>query len=330
VARPPAGRPNADEPVQPDDEESIPFTEDPLDSDDANDEDDTRDEAPDAVDDLGHEPERTATVDRFWKRVRVDPLEIALPGGAGYTLRAYRQNTEITPADVSGREDEVPMARRRGTSVELDDDGDLLDEAEITDDLADEDRAEDEVDEDFDEDLDEEAVDEVDESAGDVVEEVPLFLSHGGHLLVFRSVESLVEFVLSDAEHDLQQIDTWDSVTQGIRSEYVVSLPDDTYELDLVVKNLRGGHDAWDPELLVRSGQLARDLGHALRIEPVVLALAPGSPLDDLDDALRATTDGGLGSFFARRKLKKIGAETASLGWRTVIGKISAVVDWRD
>jgi len=329
VARPPAGRPNADEPVQPDDEESIPFSEDPLDEDDVSDEDDTADTA-DTADELGRESGRTATADRFWKRVRVDPLEIALPGGAGYTLRAYRQNTEITPADVSAREDDVSMPRRRGTAVDVDDEGDLLDEAEIADDLADEELDEDELDEELDEDLDEEAVDEDVEPAGDVVEEVPLFLSQGGHLLVFRSAESLVEFVLSDAEHDLQQIDTWDSVTRGIRSEYVVSLPDDTYELDLVVKNLRGGHDAWDPELLVRSGQLARDLGHALRIEPVVLALAPGSPLDDLDDALRGAADGGLGSFFARRKVKKIGAETASLGWRTVIGKISSVVDWRD
>jgi hypothetical protein len=329
VARPPAGRPNADEPVQPDDEESIPFTEDPLDEDDVDDADDPADEESDDVDDLGSEPGRTQAVDRFWKRVRIDPLEIALPGGAGYTLRAYRQNTDITPADVSEREDEVPMPRRRASAVELDDDGDLLDEAEISDDLADRDLDETEFDDDVD-DLDEETVDDDVEPDGEVVEEVPLFLSQGGHLLVFRSADSLVEFVLSDAEHDLQQLDTWDSVTRGIQPEYVVSLPDDTYELDLVVKNLRGGHDAWDPELLVRSGQLARDLGHALRIEPVVLALAPGSPLDDLDDALRAAADGGLGSFFARRRLKKIGAETASLGWRTVIGKISAVVDWRD
>lgn len=321
MARPPAGRPNADEPVQPDDEESFPFTEDPLDEDGVSDED-TGDEEPDDVDDLGSEPGRTPTVNRFWKRVRVDPLEIALPSGAGYTLRAYRQNTDITPADVSARDDDVPMPRRRAADLEPDDDVDLVDEAEVTDDLGDEGLDEDELDDEF--------ADDVDETAGDVVEEVPLFLSQGGHLLVFRSAESLVDFVLSDAEHDLQQLDTWDSVTRGIQPEYVVSLPDDTYELDLVVKNLRGGHDAWDPELVVRSGQLARDLGHALQIEPVVLALAPESPLDDLDEALRAAADGGLGSLFARRKLKKIGAETASLGWRTVIGKISAVVDWRD
>ena len=96
------------------------------------------------------------------------------------------------------------------------------------------------------------------------------------------------------------------------------------------MKNLRGSHDEWDPGLIVQSGQLARDLGHALRIKPVVLALSPGSPLDDLDEALRGVAAGGVGTFFARRKAKKIGTETASLGWRTVIGKISAVVDWRD
>jgi hypothetical protein len=322
VARPPAGRPNADEPVQPDDE-SVPFTED-ADEDDAVDDepDDDLDDDLEAPDEVDGAARRTPTADRFWKRVRVDPVEIALPGGAGYTMRAYRQNTDITPADVSEREDDVPLPTRRAATLEFDED-------EPDDDLGAEDELEaDELDEEEDEETDEDGPDG--QAAGDVVEEVPLFLSQGGHLLVFRSAESLVEFVVSDAEHDLQQIDTWDSVTRGIQSEWVVSLPDDTYELDLVVKNLRGGHDAWDPGLLVRSGQLARDLGHALRIEPVVLALAPGSPLDDLDDALRAVADGGLGSFFARRKLKKVGAETASLGWRTVIGKISAIVDWRD
>jgi hypothetical protein len=62
----------------------------------------------------------------------------------------------------------------------------------------------------------------------------------------------------------------------------------------------------------------------------VVTALAPGSPLDDLDDALRGVAAGGVGTFFARRRARKVGKETASLAWRTVIGKISAVVDWRD
>ena len=97
-----------------------------------------------------------------------------------------------------------------------------------------------------------------------------------------------------------------------------------------MVENLRGGRDAWDANLVIQAGEVARDVGFALRIDPIISALSAGSPLDDLDDALRATESGGLGSFFARRKLKKIGAQAAPLGWRTIIGKISSVVDWRD
>ena len=93
---------------------------------------------------------------------------------------------------------------------------------------------------------------------------------------------------------------------------------------------LRGGPDAWDPPLILKAGELARDLGFALRIESIVIALASGSPLDDLDEALRGAESGGVGSFFAKRKLRKIPAQQSSLAWRTIIGKISAAAEWRD
>ncbi|HEU0238558.1 MAG TPA: DNA primase [Micromonosporaceae bacterium] len=353
MARPPAGRPSADEP-DPTDDESVPIDEDDEAADELDDEDDVDEdeeelddepEDEEAVDDEESEepltatPRRTSTAEHFWQRVRVDPVEVALPAGVGYTLRAYRQNTDITPADVSDREQDVALPTRRAYVEAADlDDSDLdgragrRDKREADEDEDNLDEYEDELAADDDELEDEDDHDD-DEAAmveEDVVEEVPVFLSHRGHLLVFRSAESLVDFVLSDAEHDLQQIDTWESVSRGIRPEYVVASSDDTYELDLVVKNLRGGQDVWDPPLLIRAGQFARDLSHALRVEPVMLALAPGAPLDELDEALRVVADGGLSGFFARRRLKKVGAESASLGWRTVIGKISAVVDWRD
>jgi hypothetical protein len=310
VARPPARRPGADKPKS----ESSDFSVDES-------------AATDAVADEG-DVTRTPQVDAFWERVRIDPVEIALPDGAGYTLRAYRMDSDVTPSDYSGREDvEFPDRTRAyidddvdGDEEDLDDDeaGDLETVAAELDDEGDEDEAEDDEDED--------AL----EAAAAADEEVPLFLSHAGELLVFRSRSGLVKFVQSDAEHDLTQLDEWSRFVSDVRPEYIVATADDTYELDLVVKNLRGSHDVWDPALIVQSGQFARDLGHALRIERVVLALSPGSPLDDLDEALRGVAAGGVGTFFARRKAKKIGTETASLGWRTVIGKISAVVDWRD
>ena len=78
------------------------------------------------------------------------------------------------------------------------------------------------------------------------------------------------------------------------------------YELDLVVENLRGGPDAWDAPLILKAGELARDLVTRCGSRPYDRALAAGSPLDDLDEALRAAEAGGVGGFFAKRKLRKI------------------------
>jgi hypothetical protein len=161
-------------------------------------------------------------------------------------------------------------------------------------------------------------------------EEVPAFLSHKGRLITFKSPESLVAFIRSGAPHDLAQLDSWSTLAERVQSSDVDPRPDDRYELDLVVENLRGGHDTWDLPLLIAAGEVARDLGYALRLKPVILALSPGSPLDDLDESLRAAESGGMGGFFGRRRLRKIGAQQASLGWRSIIGKISAAVDWRD
>ena len=115
-----------------------------------------------------------------------------------------------------------------------------------------------------------------------------------------------------------------------VRSDDIDPIDDDRYELDLVVENLRGGPDAWDAPLILKAGELARDLGFALRLDPVMVAMSAGSPLDDLDEALRKADAGGVGSFFAKRRLRKIPAQQSSLAWRTVIGKISAAADWRD
>ncbi len=268
--------------------------------------------------------ERSKATEMLWTRVRVDPVEIALPPGrSGYTLRAYRLVDQVTPTDLSEREEESFPERRSPVPADEEDVfGDEFDEDEETE--PDGDGEDEEPDEDTDTDLSAE-----DEESAEP-EEIPVFLSHRGRLLLFRSEQGLVDFVRSDAEHDLSQLDTWTELRRDLRAEDVVPLADDTYELDLVVENLRAGHDGWDSELIIKAGEVARDIAYALRIEPVIAALAPGSPLDDLDEALRASTEGGLGKLLARRRLRKIGAEAASLGWRTIIGKISALVDWRD
>ncbi|MER7005632.1 DNA primase [Dactylosporangium sp. NPDC000555] len=312
--------------------------------------------------------ERSAQADALWSDVKIEPVELALPKSVGYTLRAYRLSTELTPTQVEEEEDEFAVLNRRPQEEEDDDRVVILENAELFEDEEPEPvaastkkkpakkRADDETDEDSDkadkaeldkskksgtseeaeesdeaEEPDEESdEEEEEEEEAAEPEEVPAFLSHHGKLLLFRSVEGLVEFVKSDAEHDLTQLDTWESLKTRITASSVVPTDEDRFELDLVVENLRGGQDAWDTDLLLAAGEVARDLAYALRLEPVRTALAPGSPLDDLDEGLRAAAAGGVGGFFAKRRLKKIGAQQAALGWRTIIGKISAAADWRD
>lgn len=163
----------------------------------------------------------------------------------------------------------------------------------------------------------------VEDEEGDEVEEA-IFLAHKGKLQLFRSAEGLVDFLNSDAPHDLAALDSWPKVVDKITVSDIVPAEDDHYELDLVVENLRGGHDSWDPELLIAAGEVARDIAFGCKLSDVLSALAPGSPLDDMDEALRK------GGFMARRRLRKVGAEQAAIGWRSIVGKISAAVTWHD
>jgi hypothetical protein len=349
---------------------------DVLDPDDDEDEIVDEDEADDEEDE-SVPATRSAETDAFWTDVRLQPIEIALPKGVGYTLRAYRLSTEVSAPEVGDREDDYTLTRaERESPAELDEDDERailgqIDEDELTaqalaappvderrsgrhradgegeterddeiDDELDTDAEVAAADEAADEAVEDEAVeDEDDDAAADEAvedeaeepEEVPVFLAEGGKLLLFQSPEALVEYVRSDAGHELRQLDTWEEVRDRIEPDDVVPLDEDRYELDLVVENLRGGHDVWDGALIIQAGEVARDIGYALRLPAVISALAPGSPLDDLDEGLRSVEAGGFGSFFARRKLRKIDPQTtAALGWRTIIGKISAVVDWRN
>jgi hypothetical protein len=311
---------------------------------------DPADEAADASasdpDPGDEEREEPADVDRsLWTDTRIDPIEIALPGSVGYTLRAYRPSTALSPTDVEGREedddpfavaepdvddDEVVILDEEFAALAAEDDEDDEDEdAKKTDTAsgADGKDAKDKAGEDA---AEPDKAEEHEDEEGAAGEEVPFFLSHRGRVLIFKSAESLVSFVRSGAPHDLTELDTWDDLVSRIQPADVTAADADSYELDLVVENLRGGYDTWDLDLLIRAGEISRDLGYALRLPAVMAALSPGSPLDDLDEALRAAAGGGIGGFMGRRRLRRIGAQQASLGWRTIIGKISAAVDWRD
>jgi hypothetical protein len=312
VARQSPNRPEADEPEV--DEASVPA-------------------ADEAADPKPSSSAATLRGRELWDEVRISPVEIAMPGGVGLTLRAYRLASELTPTELQVEDEDPFDARERVAAARVAEEEEVIVDDEFAALLAEGEadtksgKSDDVVEEPDPADFADEPA-EVEEQEAD--EEVPMFLSHKGRLLAFKSPEALVSFVRSGAPHDLAQLDSWPTVAERVESSDIDPQPDDRYELDLVVENLRGGHDTWDLPLLIAAGEVARDLGFALRLKPVILALSAGSPLDDLDESLRAAENGGMNGFFGRRRLKKIGAQQASLGWRSIIGKISAAVDWRD
>ena len=96
VARQPAGEGSNDKSREP--------SGTPLDAtrgNDADPEEDTRDESGDVAADMTGEDDeatgetreeagRSAEADEFWSRTQIEPVEIALPGGLGYTLKSCR------------------------------------------------------------------------------------------------------------------------------------------------------------------------------------------------------------------------------------------------
>lgn len=242
-----------------------------------------------------------AESEKLWNETGVDPVEVHLGKESGYTLRAYRMSDTLPGEPAAGAEE----PEEQPDIVESSDDAESAEEPDEAD-------------------FEDEEVDVLDA----VPEEVPVFLTRKGKLQLFRDAESLVKYVRESDANDLAVIDEYEDLQKRITADDIVCDEDDIYELDLVTTNLRGGHDSWDPELLIKAAEIGRDLGYALHNSSVVEALAPGSPLDEIDEALRAIVDGGMRGMFARRRLRKTGAEHAAIAWRGVIAKINNAAEW--
>ena len=259
-------------------------------------------------------PARSAETDKLWNEMSVDPVELHLGKDSGFTLRAYRMSDTLPGAKPAEKAEEAEPVD------EADEDEGIAEDAE------DEDAAEPDA-ADFEDDA--EAADEEEDALDATPEEVPVFLTRKGKLLIFREPEALAAYVKDNDDHDLAVIEEYAELQERLETADILCDEDDTYELDLVVANLRGGQEAWEPELLIKAAEVGRDLGYALKNASIVSALAPGSPLDDLDEAFRVVVEGGLRGKLAKRRLRKNDAQQAAIAWRGVIAKINDHVEWR-
>jgi hypothetical protein len=264
-------------------------------------------------------PVRSAETDKLWNETSVDPVELHLGKDSGFTLRAYRMSDTLPGAKTAPEpepDEEEDVEEPRGKHRDADD-------AEPEDEDAPEPDAADFADE------EEEAADDDEDALDAEPEEVPVFLTRKGKLLVFREAEALVEYVKANDDHDLAAIEEYAELQERLTAADIACDEDDIYELDLVVANLRGGQEGWEPELLIKAAEVGRDLGYALKNDSIIASLAPGSPLDDLDETFRVVVDGGMRGRFAKRRLKRSDSQQAAIAWRGVIAKINDHVEWR-
>ncbi|MFI5841162.1 Hsp70 family protein [Catenuloplanes sp. NPDC051500] len=146
--------------------------------------------------------------------------------------------------------------------------------------------------------------------------EEPRFLAADGRVQIFDTAAGLVAYLHSDAAHDLRHRPGWPEYLRWVSPPVLFPAPEHRYELDLVADNLAAGRDSWIPELILGAGVIARDLAYALHLDVWTL-LAPGSLLDELDEALRRQN---------RWKLRGLDAARLAEHWRQVVDELEDAV----
>ncbi|MFC4337102.1 hypothetical protein [Salininema proteolyticum] len=233
--------------------------------------------------------ERSKEVAQFWEDLRIDPVELAVGTRSGYTLRAYRMS------------DTLPNWKGNLSDPPVSDDPESTDNPDP---------------------------DEMDFDANDAEpEEVPVMLARKGKLLVFEDPEDLVKYVRENDDSELAWLEEYGKLQEDLEASHVEADEADVYDLSSIVPDLRQG--TWNHEELIAAGEIARDVAYVCDLEGVSDALDPGSPLDQLDNHLRDSVEGGLKAVRANRKIKKASTEQTAIAWRSVVGKMGEAVDWR-
>ncbi|MFF5227340.1 Hsp70 family protein [Dactylosporangium sp. NPDC000521] len=156
-----------------------------------------------------------------------------------------------------------------------------------------------------------------------------VFLARAGGPLLFRSVEGLTEYLLTDDTHELAAVPGWDAARE--RFVTLVSHPgdEDLIDLDLVQYNLGFPPQQWLPDLLIGARDVAVELAEEFDLHDISALLAPGTLLDTVDDLLRAA-DQPFTARSSRRRLATVDADTVRSTWHAIATRLDGVAAWSD
>lgn len=147
------------------------------------------------------------------------------------------------------------------------------------------------------------------------------------HLLLFRSMASMRQYLRRTEGHGLAGIPGWESLLDRISDP--AAEPDDEhrYEFDLVLHSLRFPPFQWVPALFIASREVVGEISEAFNLHQVLDLLTVGSPLDQLDDFFR-TVDRPVAGWGARRRLGSLQGAQASTVWRKALRGLEERVRW--
>ncbi|WP_285680839.1 serine/threonine-protein kinase [Actinoplanes sp. NBRC 103695] len=155
----------------------------------------------------------------------------------------------------------------------------------------------------------------------------PVFATSAGRLPLVPRPEQAAGFALASPEHDLSRIPHWGWLCQSMSRGYLPLLDANRYDLGLPAVNLEMDPARWLPDLLVKSGTIANELILALDIEEAFQLLAPGTPLDQLDDSLRQAGDRPRKNHI--RQWQQLDRRMLAAWWQHVTDIIESRLDWR-
>ncbi|WP_432050628.1 J domain-containing protein [Verrucosispora sp. NA02020] len=162
----------------------------------------------------------------------------------------------------------------------------------------------------------------------DEQKEQAVFPGADGHLLLFRSQESLHRYLTEPGAHELATAPGWDDFMNWVlRTGMRDDDEEQSYDFDLIVYNLRFPIAQWVPRLFITHRDLVMEVAEAFEWDDVRTLLRVGSPLDRLDDLMRVA-DRPLTGWKARRQLGSFPSGPVNTAWRQVIRLVGAHVRW--
>ncbi|GIJ72910.1 J domain-containing protein [Virgisporangium ochraceum] len=154
-----------------------------------------------------------------------------------------------------------------------------------------------------------------------------IFLARGRRLLLFDSPGSMATFLVTDYNHDLTRLPAWKDIRTSMAQSPPVPDVDDYADFEFILQSLHAAPAEWVPEPFLVCRDMVLEIGTAFDHRRLLELVGPGTPIDRLDDLLRAV-ETPLPGWRSRRQLRKLDANQLGMHWRLAASRLRSIAHW--